>query len=261
MFLFSCSSLYQELHLFTLERRENRYRCSLLLNPFQSTQQLLLRRAKGMTVIWQCERSPQKQEPWAKCHLPGPSGFCIKQVYRGKAFLLCKHHPRVLLWEPACLLAPSLLSSSAPTKILRLSENINSRQPPTSKTHGSGQGRKWTWIKVTCILCEWSLITTLRQRGWAVGATQDTGHLRAPARERAPSCQARGEMRCPSSRWGQDVVHSSSASSCLQQLLTNSPSSLHRQHAWPAEALDALLVASHRNTQLCWASAFFRSGP
>lgn len=177
MFLFSCSSLYQELHLFTLERRENRYCRSLLLNPFQSTQQLLLRRAKGMTVIRQCERSPQKQEPWAKCHLPGPSGFCIKQVYRGKAFLLCKHHPRALLWEPACSLAPSLLSSSAPTKILRLSENINSRQPPKSKTRRSGQGRKWTRIKDTCILCEWSPITTLLQRGWAAGATQDTGHL------------------------------------------------------------------------------------
>lgn len=96
LILFSCSSLYQELHLFTLERREEGYRCSLLLNLFQSTQ-FLLRRAKGMTVIWRCERTPQRQEPHVKYHLPGPSVFHIKQLYSGKTFLLCKHHPRVLL--------------------------------------------------------------------------------------------------------------------------------------------------------------------
>jgi len=43
-------------------------------------------------------------------------------------------------------------------------------------------------------------------------------------------------------------MHSSGASSWLQQLVTEAPSSLHGDHKRPAEALDALLVASHSDT-------------
>lgn len=109
---------------------------------------------------------PQRQESWFMCQFPGLSVLCIKQLQRGKAFLLCKHHPCVLHWEPAHLhfsFLPLPRNSSGSPRALTAD----------SLPHRSGQGWKQPWFKVTCILCKWSLIIKLLQRGGTTDAAQD----------------------------------------------------------------------------------------